>query len=546
MELRELPDKQWNSHELSRFLKDSSKQDVAGFDSSTFRHEGFDDRERYVEEFVPKLRDPARLDAELNEFQPPRMRNMNGSPYQALAIRYAILRTLIKQRDYNLELGDLLSEVQDWQLNIIEEYDEDSFAEDDDLLHLAQAALDYGPDIDDSELHLLHSYFELHNQAQNRLHNYYTWLDLFRRLAAIGRFPKVSSGDSPEHAQDTIKQAVWSLQEQAILYEVKGSDNEDLVGIPSDYVDFIKDWLHYEMSFVNKISMMESIDALDHQGRLIGIAETFGAEKAVTNDQRRQNIAKVGIYPSELLSEALTIDELRDVIDEFGLDADKRRKEDMIEKVIDYFEYSRRWDDTEEPETSVEVYLSSYENIADGTVERIPPQLHQAIDEDDPEDKLEILFERATATIFEDAFNVENTNLLGQQAGGNVADGEVEQDGQWLLWDNKRRSGPFKLDSTTRAKIKDYIDTKSQQHDVEWFLVIAPEFADSADNDALKIEKQTGVNVRLLTANDLRSLAEFWDDRFASDGRGLPLSIFYGTGEFDLEPAKESLEEQFA
>lgn len=546
MELRELPDKTWNSRELSRFLKDDGKQSVAGFAPSSFMHEGFEDREQYVEEFVPKLRHPERLEAELNHFQPPRLRKMNGSPYQALVIRYAILRTLVKQPDYSLELGELLTQVQQWQLHIIEEYDEESFSEDDDLLHLAQAAVDYGSDIDDSELHLIHSYFELHNQAQERLHNYYTWLDLFRRLAAIDRFPKVSRSDSPDHAQDTIKQGVWSLQEQAIVYEVKGNDNEDIVGIPSDYVDYIKDWLYYEMSYENKLRLLESVDPLDHQGRLIEIAETFGAEKAVTNEERRENIAKAGVYPSELLTESLTIDELRDVIDEFGLDADKRRKEDMIEKVIDYFEYSSRWEDEEDEGATVELYLSSYENIADGTVERIPPQLHQAVDEDDPEAKLEILFEKATATIFEEAFNLDKTTLLGQQSSGSVADGEVTQDGEWLLWDNKRRSEPFKLNSTTRAKIKNYIDTKNQQHDVEWFLLIAPEFADSTENNALKIEKQTGVTVRLLTANDLRSLAEFWGDRFADEDQELPLSIFYGAGEFDLEPAKETLEEQFA
>lgn len=546
MELRELPDKTWKSRELDRFLKDETKLDTDRFDASTFRYEGFEDRTRYVQEFVPALAAPERLDAELNRFEPPRLKNMNGSPYQALVIRYGILRTLIKQRDYQMELQPLLEEVQSWQQNIIEEFDEESFEADDDLLHLAQASVDYKADIDDSELHLIYSYFELHNEAQDRLHNYYTWLDLFKRLSAIDRFPKVTRSDSPEHALDTIKQGVWSLQEQAILYEVKGNDNEDLIGIPKDYVDHIKDWLYYEMSFDNMVHMLESIDPLDHQGRLIEIAETFDVEKAVTNEERRKNIARAGIFPSELLADAVTIDELRDVIDEFGLDADKRFKEEMISSVIDYFEYSRRWDSDEEPEASVDLYLSSLEDIADGTVERIPPQLHQLVGEDDPESRLDVLFEEATATIFEEAFNLESTNLLGQRASGTVADWEIEQDGQWLLWDNKRRSEPYKLASTTRAKIKDYIDTKNSQHDVEWFLLIAPAFADSAEKNALKLKKQTGVDIRLLTANDLRSLAEFWQDRFSGDGQSLPLSIFYGAGEFELEPAKESLVEQFA
>lgn len=546
MELRELPDKQWNSREKDRFLKDSTKLEIDEFDPSTFRYEGFDDREQYSEEFVPKLRDPRRIEMELSRFQPPRLSKMNNSPYQALVIRYGILRTLVKQQDYSMEARSLLEAVQEWQSTIVTEFDPESFDDDDDLLHLARAAVDYKGDIDDSELHLIHSYFQLHNESQDRLHNYYTWLDFFKRLSSIDRFPKVSRSDSPEHAIDTIKHGAWCLQEQALIYEVKGPNGEDLVGIPSDYVEQIKDWLNYEMSYENLVHMLESIDPLDHQKRLIDIAETFGAEKAVTNDERRKNIAKAGIYPSELLSEALNASELRDVIDEYGLEADKRSKDDMIDTIIEYFEYSRKWSDSGESEPSVDMYLSSLEDIADGTVERIPPQLQKAVDIDDPEDKLDILFEQATARLFEDAFQLENTNLLGQQSSGTVTDGEIQQDDQWLLWDNKRRSEPCKLNSTTRAKIKDYIDTKNKHHDVEWFLLIAPEFAESAEHNALKLEKQTGVNLRLLTARDLRSLAEFWRERFESNGRELPLSIFYGTGTFDLEPAKEALEEQFA
>lgn len=81
--------------------------------------------------------------------------------------------------------------------------------------------------------------------------------------------------------------------------------------------------------------------------------------------------------------------------------------------------------------------------------------------------KLDILFEEATGVIFEETFNLENTELKGQHSGGVVADGEIEQDGKWLLWDNKRRTGEFSLGSSTQRAIKDYISRKDQQHDVE-------------------------------------------------------------------------------
>lgn len=208
MELRELPDKKWKTRELDRFLKNGCKLETEDFDPASFSHEGFENWQKYVEDYVPALRDPVRLDRELNRFRPPRLRNMNDSPYQALVLRYGVLRTLIKQLDYQMEKTALLEEVQQWQCILIDEFDEDSFNENDDLLHLAQAAVDYQSQINDSELHLIYSYFELHNDSQERKHNYYTWLDFFKRLSSIDQFPKISRSDSPAHAIDTIKQGL--------------------------------------------------------------------------------------------------------------------------------------------------------------------------------------------------------------------------------------------------------------------------------------------------------------------------------------------------
>lgn len=545
MELRDLPDRKWKRHEENRFLNDDTKAKTESFDPEAFKHDGFSDRKKYVEEYVPALADEERLEAELDDFTPPRLSSINSSPYQALVIRYAVLRTLIKQLDYKMEKEKLLNDVQSWQHDIIESFDGDSFPEDDDLLHLARACVDYKSEIDDSELHLVHSYFKLHNEAQDRKHSYYTWLDFFKRLSAIDRFPKVSRSDKPQHATDTIEKGVWSLQEQAIVYEVVDSDGNDVVGIPEDYVEYIRGWLNYEMSYDNYLNMLGEIEFFDHQDNLIETRKKFGLNTSSrTNQGRRENIAKAGVFPSELLSEMLNNEQLQEIIDEYGLDADKRRNADMINKIIDYFEHSQKY---ESAESDVELYLQSFGEISDGNVERVPPQIQKVVgEEEDVSKKMDMLFEEATAEIFKEAFNLDGTNLKGYTATGTVPDGEVEQDGRWLLWDNKRRADKFKLDSNTRSKIKNYIDTKNQQHDVEWFLIIAPDYADSAEKNAIKLEHQLGVDIRMIRADDFRSLAEFWRESFDEDGRELPLSVFYGSGEVDLEPVKETLEEQFS
>lgn len=176
MELGELIDKDWKNYERKRFIKDSTKSKTDSFDPEQFKHDGFDDRERYLETYVPALADEERLNHELNNFTPPRVSSINDSPYQALVIRYGILRILIQQLDYRMGKEALLEAVQAWQQQLIEEYTEDDFGHDDDLLHLAKAGVNYGSDIDDSELHMVYSYFELHNRAQERKDEFYTWL----------------------------------------------------------------------------------------------------------------------------------------------------------------------------------------------------------------------------------------------------------------------------------------------------------------------------------------------------------------------------------
>lgn len=546
MKLRKLANKNWNSYERKRFIKDDTKTKTDDFNPEAFKHDGFSDREAYLETYVPALAANERLEQELNNFTPPRLSAINNSPYQALVIRYGILRQLIQQPDYNMEKSELKDAVQNWQRDLIESYDENSFSVTDDLLHLARAAVDYKNQIDDSELHMVYSYFELHNRANESKRDFYTWRDFFQRLSALDRFPKVSRSDSPEHAYDTIEKGIWSLQEQALVYEVDDPDYDELVGIPDDYIDVIRDWLYYEMSDENYRRMLETLGVFDRQSVLIEARERFdvSGKNYGKNENRRGNIVQAGVYPSELLKEVVPKDDLKDIVDEYGLDAHKLKTEDMVSAIIDYFEQSQK--SVEEGEPKVDLYLDAYEDIADGAVTDVPPQLQDLVEADNPSEKLDVLFEDATGEIFREVFNLEGTNQLGQQASGVVADGEIKQNGQWLLWDNKRRRQEFRLGSDARSKIKNYIDTKGEQHDVEWFLIIAPDFTEQAASNALQLEMQVGTDIRLVGAEDLKALAELWRENYAADDRELPLSVFRGSEIFGVETAANLLETQFS
>ena len=547
MKLEDLADLNWKSHERKRFLNDDTKSKTDKFDPESFKHDGFENRKKYLDKYVPGLAEQERLRAELSNFTPPRLSAINGSPYQALVIRYGILRTLIRQPGFNMEKESLIDAVQNWQKNIIEEYDESDFVDDDELFHLSRAAVNHGNDVDDSELHMIFRYFELHNKSENWKHQYYTWEDIFYRLSAIDRFPKVSRSEKPEHALDTIEKGLWSLQEQAVVYEIVDEDRGDVVGLPEEYKEFVSEWLHYEISDENYLKMLESLNLFDKQSVLVKASGYFeiNMKNQGLNENRRKNIVKKGVYPSNLFREILTKEDLKSIVDEYGIDAHKQKTEEMISKTIEYFEESQRRVETDDP--TAELYLEFYEEISNGTVEQIPPQLQGVVSEEDTSKKLEVIFEKATAEIFKEVFNLKGTKLLGQQASGSVADGETEQNGTWLLWDNKRRVGNFKLGSTTRSKIKDYIDTKSQQHDVQWFLIIAPEFSSNAVQNADLMEKQLGgVDIRLVRSADFKELAQFWRESLGQTKEELPLSMFNGSNTLDIDTLKTALEAEFS
>lgn len=546
MKLADLADKKWNHWEKQRFLNDDTKIATDGFDPESFKHDGFEDRGTYIETYVPALAEESRLEAELHNFTPPRVSEINNSHYQALVLRYGVLRTLIRQHDYQLEKSELLDEVKSWQQEVIENFDESDFSDDDSLAHLAQAATEYHNDIDDSELNLIHEFMKISNGGKRWKHERYTWLHFFQRLSSIDRFPKVSRSEKPSHALDTIEKGLWSLQEQAVVYEISHPEEGNIVGIPEEYVDFVKEWLQYEISDDNYLRMLEELDPFDHRSILMDAKDTFAIDRQNDglNEKRRENIVKEGVYPSDLFREVLEKSDLKEIVDKYGLDAHKLKSDEMIEATIDYFEQSQTVVDDGEP--AAELYLKCFNDIADGEIDRVPPQLHQIVDEETDSEKLDILFENGTGEIFKEIFNLDGTKLLGQTSSGTVADGEIEQGGKWLLWDNKRRKGEFKLDANTRAKIKSYIDTKNQQHNVGWFLIIAPDFADSAEENALGLEMQTDVDIRLVPSEEFRRLANFWRDYLSSEDRELPLSVFKGTGLFELDKVKAPLEKQFS
>lgn len=87
----------------------------------------------------------------------------------------------------------------------------------------------------------------------------------------------------------------------------------------TDYVDFIRDWLYYEMSDENYLVMLEELEPFDRMATLNEARETFGVTTGTQglNEKRRESLVEAGVYPSDLLRESLEKEELKAIVDEY-------------------------------------------------------------------------------------------------------------------------------------------------------------------------------------------------------------------------------------
>lgn len=114
---------------------------------------------------------------------------MNDSPYQALVIRYGVLRTLIKQRDYNLE-RDIYSAM-NRPGNGCSSRSSTKVRSTMMTYSILLRRLSSSVQKSTILISISSTVFELYNNSLDHLPDYYTWLDFFNRHSSIGRTTQV-------------------------------------------------------------------------------------------------------------------------------------------------------------------------------------------------------------------------------------------------------------------------------------------------------------------------------------------------------------------
>ena len=66
------------------------------------------------------------------------------------------------------------------------------------------------------------------------------------------------------------------------------------------------------------------------------------------------------------------------------------------------------------------------------------------------------------------------------------------------------------------------------------FIVIGPDFTDDSPKECLKYSMSNDTNILLITASELKMVAEKWKENHCDDDEVFPLGYFKQSGRFDI------------
>ncbi|MBA4148146.1 MAG: hypothetical protein H0X66_08515 [Verrucomicrobia bacterium] len=117
--------------------------------------------------------------------------------------------------------------------------------------------------------------------------------------------------------------------------------------------------------------------------------------------------------------------------------------------------------------------------------------------------------------------------------GSNHPDGAISFREELIYWDNKSKETPVNLKDHLR-QFDEYIKTAEKK--VACFLVIGPDFTPESSLVAMQYFVENGTTLTLITAGELKELAERWKAKAGTQAEGaFPLGYLIQPGRFNRQ-----------
>lgn len=336
--------------------------------------------------------------------------------------------------------------------------------------------------------------------------------------AKLGKFPKVAN---EIHTRQEIEEIRRELQSRGLLFAVRDSDGTDFDVVPTEIAKAIRAVLGME---IRDYGYSELLKYKVVRNKAY-IQECLAKVNIITDRnptlEELFEIAMEQLSPRVLLGgtsprDGLPVDVLSKWCGDLGLLV-SGTKNDLIERIIGFYNGLHEKDE-ELVDEREHLYKYFHEFAARDTKSLRGQQL---IDKDI---EVERKFEDITDYIFE--------KLLGHKplkmVGSNHADGALSFKDRVIFWDNKSKERPVNLKDHIK-QFDGYIRDSEKQ--VAGFLVIGPDFTPESSLVAMQYQVEFGTMITMITANELKSLAEAWKAK--KDAGAFPLGYLLQPGRFN-------------
>ncbi len=426
-----------------------------------------------------------------------------------------VINILLNSDDFMMTQRDTEDEIVSFEQAIIDEANEFSLnsevANIDFYKYVVEAAWENNDDVSPDEQNLI-------NKIKGRLgisERHHQILE-----AQIGKFPTESN---ITHSKDVISDFRRLLQSKGLILSIRDSNSVDYDIIPAEIAYCLRKIFNIDIK-QSSFEILADSKYVKNKSYLVSMLT-----KANVVLPLKPNLAKL----KELAIQNLTAYQLicgfsaNDGLDKgtlsewcSSLDLSTRgTKPELAYRIIFYYDEIKQIATSEEDER--ELYYHFYSELASRNLSVLRQQNVIVKDLD-----CEHRFERATDYIFEKIFKIKPLIMSGTEH----PDGILSFNDKLIMWDNKSKESPVSLSEHIK-QFERYINNSSKA--VSVFIVIGPSFTPDSAKECAKFALTSDTIILLITADELKALAEKWLKLHKEDSEILPLGVFKQNGRFD-------------
>jgi hypothetical protein len=335
--------------------------------------------------------------------------------------------------------------------------------------------------------------------------------------AEIGKYPKPNN---ELHTTNEIETVRRELQKKGLLMAVRDSSKKDYDVIPCEIAESLRKLWNIEMRSYGYEELIKTkyvrnkkyMQSMLEKGNIQYSNGMKTDELQALCVERLKPSVLIGGYTSR---DGLDVNTLASWCQDLVLPVSGQKVE-LIGRIINYYDEIRKKPDSSDLHDDRSILFDYFDELASRNLDTLRQQ--QIITKDL---ECERLFEDATNYIFEKYFKQKPLMLKGTEH----PDGILSFNDKLIYWDNKSKETPVNLADHIKQFTR-YIDTAEKP--VASFLVIGPSFTESSEKECRKHSMMSETPICLITAKQLKDLAENW-----TEDKSFPLQYLRQSGPFD-------------